>query len=227
EVFGNVHLLANNAGIGIVKQISNATWEDWDWAMSVNIDGVFNGIHTFLPRMLAHGEGAHILTTSSSGGLVAGMLGVYVTTKYAVVGMMESLRVELAGRNIGVSVFCPGLVRTNILHSERNRPAAYVNAGAAQAAVAPPGIKDLPGGVDLMAVALDPLEVGRAVLAGVRSNDLYILTHAEFAQAVRERSEALLASFPGGPVPQARLAAVSTYVPDIYALEAARLKAKG
>ncbi len=224
DVFGNVHLLANNAGIGIVKKISEASWQDWDWAMRVNIDGVFNGIHAFLPRMRAHGDGAHILTTSSSGGLVAGMLGVYVTTKYALVGMMESLRVELAGKNVGVSVFCPGLVRTNILDSERNRPAEYFNAGAPEASVPPPGVKE--GPVDLMAVALDPLEVGRAVLAGVRRNDLYILTHGEFAGPVRQRCEAILASFPHEPVPQARLTAVATYVPDIYAIEAARLKRK-
>lgn len=225
DVFGNVHLLANNAGIGIVKQISNATWQDWDWAMSVNIDGVFNGIRVFLPRMLAHGDGAHIVATSSSGGLVAGMLGVYVTTKYAVVGMMESLRVELAGRNVGVSVFCPGLVRSNIMESERNRPAEYFNSGAPEASSLPPGVRDVPG-VDLMAVALDPLEIGRAVLAGVRSNDLYILTHGEFAGPVRQRCEAILASFASEPVPQARLDAVATYVPDIYATEAARLKKK-
>ncbi len=225
EVFGNVHLLANNAGIGIVKQISRATWQDWDWAMSVNIDGVFNGIHTFLPRMLAHGEGAHILATSSSGGLIAGMLGVYVTTKYAVVGMMEALRVELAGRNVGVSVFCPGLVRTSIMDSERNRPAEYFNSGTPETSAPPPGLKDVPG-LDLMAVALDPLEVGRAVLSGVRRNDLYILTHGEFAGPVRQRCEAILASFGSESVPQARLDAVATYVPEIYAAEAARLKKK-
>jgi NAD(P)-dependent dehydrogenase (short-subunit alcohol dehydrogenase family) len=223
EVFGNVHLLANNAGIGIVKQVSQATWQDWDWAMRVNIDGVFNGIHTFLPRMLAHGQGAHILATSSSGGLVAGMLGVYVTTKYAVVGMMEALRVELAGRNVGVSVFCPGLVRTNIMDSERNRPAEYFNAGAPETSTPPPGVKDVPG-LDLMAVALDPLDVGRAVLSGVRRNDLYILTHGEFAGPVRQRCEAILSSFGSDSVPQARLDAVATYVPEIYAAEAARLK---
>jgi short-subunit dehydrogenase len=150
------------------------------------------------------------------------MLGVYVTTKFAVVGMMEALRVELAGKNVGVSVFCPGLVKTNILDSERNRPAEYFNAGGPERSGPPPGIKG--PSIDLMAVALDPLEVGRAVLAGIRNNNLYILTHGEFAQSVRERSEALLASFPRTPIPQARLDAVATYVPDIYAVEAARLK---
>jgi NAD(P)-dependent dehydrogenase (short-subunit alcohol dehydrogenase family) len=220
EVFGNVHLLANNAGVGITKQISNATWQDWDWAMNVNVDGVFNGVKVFLPRMLAHGEGGHIVTTSSSGGLLAGMLGVYVTTKFAVLGMMEALRVELAGRNIGVSAFCPGLVRTDIFNSERNRPSELMNAGGPERAGPPPGVSDSP--VDLMAVALDPLDVGRAVLEGIRQNDLYILTHEEFSGPVRDRCEAMLASFPCERASQMRLDTMATYVPDIYAAEAAR-----
>jgi NAD(P)-dependent dehydrogenase (short-subunit alcohol dehydrogenase family) len=220
RVFGNVHLLVNNAGVGITKQVSNASWQDWDWAMNVNIDGVFNGVKVFLPRMLAHGEGGHIVTTSSSGGLLAGMLGVYVTTKFAVLGMMESLRVELAGRNIGVSTFCPGLVKTDIFNSERNRPAELMNAGAPERAAPLPGLGDKP--IDLMAVALDPLDVGRQVLEGIRRNDLYILSHQEFAGPVRDRCEAMLASFPREVAPQARLDAMAAYVPDIYATEAAR-----
>ena len=220
QVFGNVHLLVNNAGVGITKQISTASWQDWDWAMNVNVDGVFNGVKVFLPRMLAHGEGGHIVTTSSSGGLLAGMLGVYVTTKFAVLGMMESLRVELSGRNIGVSAFCPGLVKTDIFNSERNRPSELMNAGGPERPAPPPGISDIP--VDLMAIALDPLDVGRAVLEGIRHNDLYILTHEEFSGPVRDRGEALLASFPRERAPKARLEAMASYVPDLYATEAAR-----
>lgn len=220
RVFGNVHLLVNNAGVGITKQVSNASWQDWDWAMNVNIDGVFNGVKVFLPRMLAHGEGGHIVTTASSGGLLAGMLGVYATTKFAVVGMMEALRVELAGRNIGVSAFCPGLVRTDIFNSERNRPSELMNAGGPEHPAPPPGMSDAP--VDLMSIALDPLDVGRAVLEGVRHNDLYILTHEEFSGPVRDRCEAMLASFPAERAPQVRLDIMGSYVPDLYAQEAAR-----
>jgi NAD(P)-dependent dehydrogenase (short-subunit alcohol dehydrogenase family) len=220
RVFGNVHLLVNNAGVGITKQVSNASWQDWDWAMNVNIDGVFNGVKVFLPRMLAHGEGGHIVTTASSGGLLAGMLGVYATTKFAVVGMMEALRVELAGRNIGVSAFCPGLVRTDIFNSERNRPSELMNAGGPEHPAPPPGMSDAP--VDLMSIALDPLDVGRSVLEGVRHNDLYILTHEEFSGPVRDRCEAMLASFPAERAPQVRLDIMGSYVPDLYAEEAAR-----
>ncbi|MCP5144217.1 MAG: SDR family NAD(P)-dependent oxidoreductase [Gammaproteobacteria bacterium] len=209
--FGNVHMLVNNAGIGITSQLSTASWQDWDWAMNVNVDGVFNGIHCFVPRMLAHGEGSHILTTSSSGGLLAGTLGVYCATKYAVMGMMESLRVELAGRNIGTSVLCPGLVRSDIMNSERNRPQDLANEKPAPDMGLPP--------IDLMAVALDPVDVGEMVLAGIRNNDLFIFTHEEFADPVRVRGEALLASFPHERAPQARYDVVATYVPDIYEQE--------
>jgi NAD(P)-dependent dehydrogenase (short-subunit alcohol dehydrogenase family) len=223
--FGAVHLLVNNAGVGITSQISTATWNDWDWAMNVNVDGVFNGIRTFLPRMLARGSG-HIVTTSSSAGLVAGMLGLYVTSKYAVMGMMEALRVELEGRNIGVSVFCPGLVKTDIFHSERNRPASLENPGGPRAAAPPPGIEGAPV-VDLMAAAMDPIEVAELVLAGIRRNDLFILTHQEFQPGVQERHDALMASFPREIAPQVRREAVATFVPTLYAEEAARRKRQG
>jgi short-subunit dehydrogenase len=187
--------------------------------MDVNINGVFNGIKCFLPRMLAHGEGAHIVATSSSAGILAGTLGVYATAKFAVVGMMESLRTEMAGRNIGVSVFCPGLVRSSIFDVERNRPATH---GAARAPVRPPPLKPGAPPVDLMAVAMDPLEAGRQVLAGIRRNDLYILSHPEFEPAVRERVMLLLASFSSKPVPEGRRLATQAIIPDIYAAELAK-----
>jgi NAD(P)-dependent dehydrogenase (short-subunit alcohol dehydrogenase family) len=221
RVFGNVHLLCNNAGIGLPAQITSVSWQDWDWAMDVNVNGVFNGVRTFLPRMLKHGEGGHIVTTSSSAGLVAGTLGVYVTTKFAVVGMMESLRTEMAGRNIGVSVFCPGLVRTQIFDADRNRPASH---GAVQGHGGPPPLLPGSGPVDLMGAAMDPLEVGRQVLDGVRRNDLYILSHPEFAPAAKQRQQLIMASFSKQPVPPARRLATLTFTPDIYAAE---LKKKG
>jgi len=217
RVFGKVHLLCNNAGIGPRALVSNASYKDWDWAMSVNVGGVFNGIKAFLPRMLAHGEGCHVMATSSSGGLIAGTLGVYCTTKFAVVGMMESLRTELEGRNVGVSVFCPGLIRSDIIHSERNRPAEFANQGG-KAPDAPITFSGKPP-VDMMAVAMDPLEAGQLVLAAIRRNDLYILTHQEFADPVHQRCEAILQSFPKKRAPQARIDVVKTYTPDIYALE--------
>jgi NAD(P)-dependent dehydrogenase (short-subunit alcohol dehydrogenase family) len=216
RVFGNVHLLVNNAGVGLPALLSNVSWEDWDWAMDVNINGVFNGVRTFLPRMLAHGEGAHIMATSSSAGIVAGTLGVYATGKFAVVGMMESLRTEMEGRNIGVSVFCPGLVRSSIFDIERNRPASH---GGAREPMKPPPLKPGAPPIDLMAAAMDPLEAGRLVLEGIRNNDLYILTHAEFQPSVLERVSLMLASFSKEPVPEVRRVATQAITPDIYAAE--------
>lgn len=220
-VFGNVHLLCNNAGIGLPSPVSSVSWQDWDWAMDVNVNGVFNGVRTFLPRMQKHAEGGHIVTTSSSAGLVAGTLGVYVTTKFAVVGMMESLRTEMTGQNIGVSVFCPGLVRTEIFNTQRNRPASH---DASQSHGGPPPLLPGSGPVDLMGVAMDPLEAGRQVLEGVRRNDLYILSHPEFAPAAQQRLQLIMASFSNKPVPEGRRLATQTFTPDIYAAE---LKKKG
>jgi NAD(P)-dependent dehydrogenase (short-subunit alcohol dehydrogenase family) len=214
DVFGNVHLLCNNAGVGVMAQIATASWDDWDWTMNVNINGVFNGVRTFLPRMLQHGEGGHIMATSSSAGLVAGSLGVYCTSKFAVMGMMESLRVELMGQNIGVSVFCPGLVKSEIINAERNRPAGQSRPDA------PPGPP--PGMPDLMAVAMDPMEAAANVLAGIRRNDLYILSHPEFRSAVMQRYELMMQSFSTDPVPAGRAAVTATFTPDLYAADLAK-----
>jgi NAD(P)-dependent dehydrogenase (short-subunit alcohol dehydrogenase family) len=220
RVFGKVHLLCCNAGVGPPALISSASYQDWDWTMAVNLNGVFNTIKAFLPGMLAHGEGAHVMATSSSGGIVAGTLGVYCTSKFAVVGMMESLRTEMESRNVGVSVFCPGLVRSDIRNSERNRPPEFANQGGK----APDAPLTMPGGkpVDMMSVAMEPLQAGELVLAGIRRNDLYILTHQEFQEPARQRCEALLGSFPREQAPKERVAVVKTYTPDIYAVEIER-----
>jgi NAD(P)-dependent dehydrogenase (short-subunit alcohol dehydrogenase family) len=197
EVFQKVHLLVNNAGVAIIGGLSKATYDDWDWGISVNLNGVFNGIRTFVPRMQAHREGGQVVATSSLAGLLGhGPAGVYTATKFAVVGMMEALRAELDGTNIGVSVFCPGLVNTNIGDSARNRPAN----------MAPDmGFKMDPKMLEEMRAAMkdakgppgmDALEAGRRVLQGVRSNDLYILTTPEYEAEFRARGEAILASLP-------------------------------
>src|ERR1700733_1138559 len=138
QVFGKVHVLVNNAGVAVIGGLSRATYEDWDWAMSVNAGGVFNGVRCFLPRIQAQGEGGQIVSVSSLAGLLGhAPAGVYTASKFAVVGMMEALRAELADTNIGVTVFCPGIVNTNIGSSARNRPAG----AAAAAPKVDPGFK--------------------------------------------------------------------------------------
>jgi NAD(P)-dependent dehydrogenase (short-subunit alcohol dehydrogenase family) len=209
RVFGKVHVLVNNAGVGILVPLSSATFDDWDWGMGVNVNGVFNGVHAFLPHIKAHNEGGQIVTTASMGGLVVGSTaGIYSTSKFAVVGMMEALRAELLDTNIGVSVFCPGMVNSNIRRSDRNRPADLAETGMQpdprRAAAMAEAAKNNPAAAP---PGMDPLEAGERVLRGIRNNDLYILTHPEFEQGIKDRNEALLASLPFNepPPPQARL----------------------
>ncbi|MEY2854525.1 MAG: hypothetical protein RL030_1657 [Pseudomonadota bacterium] len=239
--FRRVHLLVNNAGVGLFATVSKGSFNDFDWGMAVNVTGVFNGIHTFVPRMLEYGEGAHIATTSSMSGILPGATaGIYTTSKFATCGMMEALRVELQATNIGTSVFLPGGVNTNIRDTERNRPEQFRNAAAgtqpprpatpppAAAAGAPPSAARSDSGQSGgMSAAMDPLEAGRSVLHGVRRNDLFIFSHPEFKEGIRERFDAVLASVPvGRVVPQERLAIerVTMRVP-LYAAESARLQA--
>jgi NAD(P)-dependent dehydrogenase (short-subunit alcohol dehydrogenase family) len=203
QVFGKVHVLVNNAGVGVIGGLSHATYEDWDWAMGVNAGGVFNGIRCFLPRIQAQGEGGQIVSVSSLAGLLGhAPAGVYTASKFAVVGMMEALRAELADANIGVTVFCPGIVNTNIGSSARNRPGG----AAAAAPRVDPGFKLDPAMMAQMQKAMsqshgvppgmDSMDAGRRVLRAVRDNDLYVLTTPEFAPEFAARGEAILASLP-------------------------------
>lgn len=167
RVFGKVHVLVNNAGVQNPSPLSNMSYEDWDRLMRVNVDGVFNGIHAFLPHMRRHGEGGHVIATSSVLGLitVGENYAAYCASKFAVVAMMEALRAELLGSSIGVSVLCPGPVKTSLEASLKNSE-----------------------------LALDPLEVGRLVVRGMCRNDLYILTHPEFSPVIQCRSDAIVAA---------------------------------
>jgi NADP-dependent 3-hydroxy acid dehydrogenase YdfG len=199
EVFKKVHVLVNNAGVAVIGGLSKATYDDWDWGMSVNVNGVFNGIRTFLPRIQSHGEGGQVVATSSLAGLLGhGPAGVYTASKFAVVGMMEALRSELAGTNIGVTVFCPGIVNTNIGSSARNRPSNLADTAGFKPdpkmlAEMPKELREMRGGPP---PGMDALEAGQRVLRGVRNNDLYVLTTPEFEGEFRARGEAIVASVP-------------------------------
>jgi NAD(P)-dependent dehydrogenase (short-subunit alcohol dehydrogenase family) len=206
KVFKKIHVVVNNAGVGVIGGLSTATYDDWDWAMGVNLTGVFNGIRAFLPRIQSHGEGGHVIATSSLAGLLGhGPAGVYTATKFAVVGMMEALRAELDGTNVGVSVFCPGIVNTNIGSSNRNRPSDLADSGfkpdpkmMAQMQAAMKEMRGPPPG-------MSTLEAGQLVLRGMRNNDLYILTSPEFEAEFRARGEAIVASIPADvKVPEGR-----------------------
>ena len=199
KIFGKIHILCNNAGMGIIGPIKITKFGDWDWALGVMIGGVVNGIQIMLPRILKHGEGGHIVTTSSMAGVLPlSRCSVYSTAKSAVVAMCEALRGELAADNIGVSAFCPGPVSTNISEAARNRPEKYKkDSGYAQLEIE---LEKRPDFVNEMSIE----ECGERVLRGILRNDLFIFTHREFKEGVAERMEAMLSCFPDEPVNQLR-----------------------
>lgn len=181
--FGKVHLLFNNAGVGVFGPLAEATHQDWVWLTNVNYWGVVHGIEAFLARMIAQGEGGHVINTASMAGLtgMAG-LGVYCATKFAVVGLTESLSRELRGTGIGASVLCPMIVRTRIDSSERNRPEELRNPGHEVT---------LESAQYTEQRAIDVGEVSKRIVEAVRDADLYILTHHEQQEILERRAERL------------------------------------
>ncbi len=190
--FGALHLLVNNAGVGIEGPLKNATYEDWDFAMAVNLGGVINGVQTFVPRIRAHGQGGHVVSTASLAGLVSmpGNMAMYATAKAAVIALMESLRQELADDGIGVSVLCPGPIKSNIHQLNQNRPARFgASEGFAEAA-------DRLAQRQVSEHWMEPEEVGDMVVKAIRENDLYIITHGEFGDFVKSRHAAIVEAMP-------------------------------
>jgi NAD(P)-dependent dehydrogenase (short-subunit alcohol dehydrogenase family) len=179
EAFGAVHVLCNNAGVAAWGGIESATHRDWQWVLGVNLWGVIHGVEAFVPRMIARGEPAHIVNTASMAGLIASKgLGVYNTSKYAVVGLSETLAKDLRPYRIGVSVLCPLGVQTRIRDSERNRPAALRNERTEPATP-----------VELIGRSLAPDAVADMVLAAIHANELYVITHDESLEPLRRRFE--------------------------------------
>jgi NAD(P)-dependent dehydrogenase (short-subunit alcohol dehydrogenase family) len=175
--WGDVHVLCNNAGVSVHGGLEAATHQDWEWVIGVNLWGVIHGVETFVPRMIAQRGPGHIVNTASMAGLIASQgLGVYNTTKYAVVGLSETLQKDLRAYDIGVSVLCPMGVATAIGTSERNRPAHL-------AAVAHRPADE----IELIGRTLAPAHVADRVLRAVLANQLYIITHDEGLEPLRRR----------------------------------------
>ena len=192
RLFGEVQVLVNNAGIGIQGPFSGITYEDWDFGLAVNLGGVVNGLQTFLPRMRRHGEGGHIVNTASLAALVPmpAQFVIYVAAKAAVVTISESIRDELMQDNIGVTVLCPGPIRTNIGELAKNRPPQF-GAGDAFRAAEEAGATKVP-----FPSMMEPSEVGTLVLDAVRRNQLYVITHGEWRPMAESRHAAQLAAMP-------------------------------
>jgi NAD(P)-dependent dehydrogenase (short-subunit alcohol dehydrogenase family) len=178
--FGTVHVVCNNAGVALWGGLESVTHKDWEWAMGVNLWGVIHGVEAFVPRMVAGKQPGHVVNTASMAGLIASQgLGIYNTTKYAVVGLSETLQKDLRGYDIGVSVLCPMGVNTQIRKSDRNRPAALRNEAAEGEGRA----------VELIGRYLPPEHVAERVLRAIYANRLYVITHEEGLTPLKRRFE--------------------------------------
>jgi NAD(P)-dependent dehydrogenase (short-subunit alcohol dehydrogenase family) len=188
--FGRVDVLCNNAGVITARRpVWEHTAADWRWLVDVNLLGVAYGIRSFVPAMVAAGRG-HVVNTASIAGLTTipgGGNGAYSATKHAVVGLSETLRLELAtaAPEVGVTVLCPGPVPSRIHQAARNRPA---DTAATEPAEAPPPGTDF--GLVLHRVPAD--EVGEQVATAVEERRDYVLTHADLLPLVRGRVQHLL-----------------------------------
>jgi NAD(P)-dependent dehydrogenase (short-subunit alcohol dehydrogenase family) len=193
DTFGATHVLCNNAGIGLGGRIKDLSLEEWEWVLRVNLFGVIHGLHAFLPRMLASGEPCHIVNTASLAGLVS-MPGLapYSASKYAVVAISEALAMECAGSNVGVSVLCPGFVKTRIADVDRLvRPEMPVRALTPEAEQMQALLRAVIG------AGADPDLIAERVLAGIDRRALYILSNPDnLMEGVRARFANVLAAEP-------------------------------
>ena len=208
---GAVHVVCNNAGVYRGGTLDKVTYQDWDWVMGVNVGGVVNGLQTWINRIQKHGEGGHIVNTASMAGVTTSPgLGVYNASKFAVVGMSESLQKDMEPHGIGVSVLCPGMVRTRILESERTRPEDFdvADAGAEEAAQAHNQIMNL-----AMNTGIPAEEVADMVVQGIKSNQLYLFPHAEMKAAAEERMSQVVGAF--GEADPERVAAQEQFLSQL------------
>jgi NAD(P)-dependent dehydrogenase (short-subunit alcohol dehydrogenase family) len=200
RVFGKVHVICNNAGINLFNDITEATYQDWDWVFGVNLGGVINGVVTFVPRIKAHGEGGHVVNTASMASFLAGPgAGIYTAAKFGVRGISEALRYSLPQHGIGVSVVCPGLVESKVYKSDEVRPAELsTDVTHADAEF----MKILP---EVHTHGMSGDEVGEKTLRAIRRGDFYVLTHPEFREELQETFDEVLASLPDEEAPAGRL----------------------
>jgi NAD(P)-dependent dehydrogenase (short-subunit alcohol dehydrogenase family) len=193
--FGTVTLLFNNAGVNLFQTIEDSSYDDWDWIMGVNLHGPINGVMTFVPRMVRAGNGGYVVNTASMAAfLAAGVPGIYNTTKFAVRGLSESLRASLARHGIGVSVLCPGLVKSYIYASNDIRP-AELKAGAKPVDSA--NVKRL---AEIHEFGMEPDVIASRTLEAMRENRFHIFSHPEFRDELGELFDEVMQDFRNYPV---------------------------
>lgn len=190
DALGHVHVVCNNAGVGGGSGIDDISLDTWRWVLDVNLMGVLHGIRAFLPHIRSHGEGGHFVNTASMAGMISGLgFSPYAASKFAVVAMSEGLATQVKPLGIGVTVVCPGFVRTRISESARNRPQRY----------GPPRRPDPASPAGMLAAelarlaqsGLDPAEIARQVLAAIREDELYVFTHPQMRGELDERFAAI------------------------------------
>ena len=197
--FGLVTLLFNNAGVNLFQSIEESSYDDWDWIMGVNLHGPINGVMTFVPRMIRAAQRGYVVNTASMAGfLAASACGIYNTTKFAVRGMSESLRASLAPHGIGVSVLCPGLVKSYIYASDDIRPeqlkagARPVNTGFVQRLA------------EVHQFGMEPDVIAARVLEAMRADRFHVFSHPEFKDELAELFGEILADFRDYPADPGR-----------------------
>jgi len=200
EEIGDIHILVNNAGVSVFGPTDEASYADYDWIMGVNFGGTVNGLVSLLPGMKAHGEGGHIVNVASMAAFCAGpQAGIYTASKFAIRGLTESLRFNLAPYNIGVSLMCPGLTNTNAWDSALKRPAGFSESGFAA-----PDHQELERFGKAFDLGMDPLEVGEKTLRGIVENRGLILTHPDHREDFEEIYRWMVDALPDEPVPEGR-----------------------
>ena len=207
EKFGKVHVVCNNAGVGMSGAIGTIPETDWEWVIRVNLMGVVHGTEIFAPLIERHGEGGHIVNTSSVAGFLTGPgMEPYAATKAAVVAMSEGWRIQLAAKGIGVSVLCPGFVRTNIGRGHRNRPGGQRPSGNPEReAIMRQLLED----------GMAPAMLAARVLEAIRNDELYVFTHPELKPAFEAHFDVVLEALDRA----AQSPALASHVPqDLTAL---------
>jgi NAD(P)-dependent dehydrogenase (short-subunit alcohol dehydrogenase family) len=192
--YGAVHVVCNNAGV--VTETApgwSGTLDDWNWVLGVNLMGVIYGVRTFLPILINQGEGGHIVNTASLAGLVTGGNIPYAVTKFGVVALSEGVYLELkqGGYQPSISVLCPGFVNTNILDCARNRPQGLADTTAPMTGPVAELFREW--FIEQLKQGMDPRRVGDQVLAAIRDDRFYVLTHPDWNQAIEHRMRAILA----------------------------------
>tara|TARA_B100000965_G_scaffold347078_1_gene318966 strand:+ start:201 stop:1046 length:846 start_codon:yes stop_codon:yes gene_type:complete len=197
ETFQNCHLLFNNAGVLGPAPFSQVNRDMYDWVININLGGCFNGVHAFLPKMQSLKEEGHIIATCSTSGFIAyPMLGLYSASKFGIRGLMTSLRAELNGSNVDVSIVCPGEVTTNIVNSTfATTPNQKTEQTSEDIDIDPKAMLEVAAEDAKNTFPISPIEAAKAIFAGIENKDFYIFTHKGYKRQLEEISNEYLRAF--------------------------------